>query len=170
MKCRDFQRMLADWVRGRLPNDNAEQMTNHTAECRSCADEAEMERSLRQTFQLVPPITRTPDLWERIEARVETAQRPRFAFRFQRFFALSGALAAGILAVALFPLKTPVTSPGTSPRTVVLNEGDPASGEPGVLEKINAIRMLDQEPAGTWTETPLSSDAARRVLLVGSNR
>ena len=88
-------------------------MTRHAADCKSCAEEARLERSLRTSFEFIAPITRTPDLWERIEARVETTKQPRFAFRFQRAFALSGALAAGVLFTAItfgFHYATPRVS------------------------------------------------------------
>src|SRR5207237_1421867 len=114
--------------------------------------------------QLVAPITRTPDLWERIEARIERIQRPRFAFRLQRMFALSGALAAGIVLALFIPFRPPV-GPPVGPETLIGKAGAPP--KPGILDQIDAIRMRDQDPAGTWSETPYSSDAAR-VLLVGS--
>lgn len=166
MKCREFHGRLADWVRGNLTGEADEHMTRHAAACRSCAEEADLERSLRQGFRMIAPIERTPDLWERIEARVETAQRPRFAFRFQRMFALGGALAAGVL-MAVMALPRPGVTPAP--------HGDPSAmvqaDKPGVLEMINEIRVREADPAGSWSDKPWSESPyggdGTRVLLVG---
>jgi hypothetical protein len=164
MKCRDFHQLLADWQRGRLTGESAERMTRHAADCRSCAEEAELERSLRVSFAAVDPIMRTPDLWERIEARVETVKQPRFAFRFPRAFALSGALAAGVLFAAI-ALRGPV---------VPINDDGPkdnvASNEPGVLEKFHTIRMTETETAGAFTDATPSGTAAHLLLVGGPGR
>lgn len=167
MKCRDFHRMLADWVRGRLQRESDELMTQHAASCRSCAEEAQLERSLRTSFETVAPITRTPDLWERIEARVETTRRPRFAFPFQRTVALSGALGAGLLfAFLALPGRIPPVNQD------IKLAGSPGSdqAEVGVLDKFNAIRMTEVGQASFDAETPNSGDAAHLLLVGGPGR
>lgn len=164
MRCRDFHRLLADWVRGGLSSDSGERMAHHASECRSCGEEAKLERSLRASFRVVAPITQTPDLWERIEARVETAKRPRFAFifRFQRAIAMGGALAAcGFLSVMLLHGHEPV--PNLGPNTLVADERS-------AIAKLSDLHMPESVPAGTYSETPFSGDAARMLLVGGPSR
>jgi anti-sigma factor RsiW len=163
MKCREFHQFMADWVRGKLPEDNADRMTLHCAECRSCAEEVAFERSLRAGFESFTPLTRTPDLWERIEARVETVKQPRFAFRLPRVFALSGALAAGVLFAAV-AIKAPKII-GPPPVGPVIAENK----KPGVLEQFRTIRMTETETVHAFSDTP-SGNAAAMLLVGGPGR
>jgi hypothetical protein len=168
IKCHDFHRQLADWTCGRLPVENGEAMARHAMSCRSCGEEAELERSLRKSFETVAPIARTPDLWERIEARVENTRQPRFVlpFQLQRTFALGGALAAGMLLVFVgFPRQgVNPSSEGGRPALV-----SSTSSKPGILEQIHTIRLTDTDPAAGDGETT-SADAAHLLLVGGPGR
>jgi hypothetical protein len=163
MRCNEFHRRLADWTLDRLPADSDELMTLHAADCRSCAEEAEIERSLRASFRTVAPITRTPDLWERIESRVETTRRPRFAFRFQRTLALSGAMAAGLMIAYVAVPRPPSITPPTNPAIA-------RAVEPGVLEQINTIRMTETDPTAAYSDVQDSAQAAHLLLVGGPGR
>jgi len=162
IKCREFQSSVAEWVAGRLQGDAAERMKQHEAQCAECADEAENERSLRVSFSAVPAIKQTPDLWERIERRVETTPQTRFAFRFPKMFAWSGAAAACAVLSIMILTKPNVVSPPQS--------GNPeiASGQkPDFIAGLHEFRTSDTMTVSYTTET--SGDAAHMLLAGGQD-
>lgn len=85
MACRQFTRDLAEWAAGRLPADAAARMEGHRAACPACARAFAEEQSLRALFGGAAEAgparadARTPELWDRVAARIATpspASRP----------------------------------------------------------------------------------------------
>lgn len=110
MNCRHFQHHMADWVAGRLSEEQAALMETHRAVCPVCARAEEEERDLHARWHALAVPANPPDLWPRIAARLETptpARTPRFAFA--RRLALSGAVAAaGAICALLWARLEPV--------------------------------------------------------------
>lgn len=93
MNCKEFASALSDWVAGRLSSSEAGQMAVHQDQCRSCAAEAEVERSLRAAFAALGGAAHTPDLRAGVAMRIET-ERSSAPGPWSRVWAFGGALAA----------------------------------------------------------------------------
>src|SRR5438874_1144281 len=107
MKCNQFEIDMADWIKSRLPEQQAAQMEQHAANCNACAKEAELERRLSGLWNAVPVPSQTPELWPAVAARLDRqAARPRFSFGIGRF-AFAGTLAAGAVCAVMFSHFSP---------------------------------------------------------------
>ncbi len=71
MRCRDFNRDCADWLKGRLAEADAAAMERHAASCRTCAAVASEERALIDVVRKQPAPTLNADLWPQIQYRLE---------------------------------------------------------------------------------------------------
>src|SRR5437899_4814636 len=95
MKCNRFENDIADWLKERLPDEQASQMAEHAGSCAACAKSVEAERRLVKAWDRVPTPARTPELWPKVAAQLDRpAPRPRFSLGVGRF-AIAGTLAAG---------------------------------------------------------------------------
>src|ERR1041385_8207707 len=102
MKCNQFEIDMADWIKRRLPDEQASLMEQHAANCASCAKEAELERRIAGVWQAVPAPSHMPELWPAVAARLDRpVARPRFSFGIGRF-AFAGTLAAGAMCAVMF--------------------------------------------------------------------
>lgn len=111
MNCRHFQNHLADWVSGRLSEEQAAPMEAHRAACPACARAEREERDLRARWFTLAAPANPPDLWPRIAARLETpapAPAPRFVFARRLVFS-SAVAAAGALCAFLWVRMEPAT-------------------------------------------------------------
>lgn len=93
MNCKEFAAALSDWAAGRLSSGEAARMAAHQGECRACAADAEVERSLRAAFAALGGPAHTPDIRAGVAMRIE-AERGTSPTRWSRAWAFGGALAA----------------------------------------------------------------------------
>jgi len=54
-RCKNVQRLLPEWVGGRLDEDAAEAIRLHVQDCTECAEEVEIVRALATARPTVPP-------------------------------------------------------------------------------------------------------------------
>src|SRR5258706_13156804 len=102
MKCNNFENDIADWVKERLPDEQASQMAEHAASCAECAKTVEVERLFGKAWDRVPTPSRTPELWSKVAAQLDRpAPRPRFSFGIGKL-AFAGTLAAGAVCAVFF--------------------------------------------------------------------
>src|SRR5258708_10540922 len=102
MKCNSFENDIADWLKERLPDEQASMMAEHAASCMECAETVGLERMLVKALDRVPTPSRTPELWPKVAAQLDRpTPRPRFSFGIGRF-AFAGTLAAGAVGALFF--------------------------------------------------------------------
>lgn len=144
MKCTQFEIDMADWVKRRLPENQAALMEQHAANCAACAKEAELEHRIAGAWDSVPIPSDAPELWPAVAARLDRpVARPRFSFGIGRF-TFAGTLAAGAICAVVFsylgrPPTMTVVQPQDQPTVVTmvaqmreLPEADPESLAPDV--------------------------------------
>ncbi len=95
MNCNQFDRSLAEWVKGRLLSREAEQMTDHASRCAVCARAEVVERELQDSWTVLSATPRTPDLRVAFAARLSKADaKPRRSASWPRRLAFGGSLSA----------------------------------------------------------------------------
>src|SRR5258706_9695089 len=147
MKCNNFENDIADWLKERLPDEQASQMAEHVAACAECAKTLELERMLASAWDRVPSPTRTPELWGKVAAQLDRpAPRPRFSFGIGKF-AFAGTLAAGAAYAVFFThFKTAPNKIVVEPRqrnvlTMVAQMRELPKTDPEALAPDNHYRM-----------------------------
>ncbi|MGO8670417.1 MAG: hypothetical protein ACLQVD_03490 [Capsulimonadaceae bacterium] len=71
MKCQDFDNLLPEWLSGRLSAEMADRMAAHESRCTLCARLASDEAGLRNRWSTWEQDERIPDLWPRIQSRID---------------------------------------------------------------------------------------------------
>ena len=156
MKCNQFEIDMADWVKRRLPENQAVLMEQHAANCAACAKEAEMERRLAISWDAVPAPSKTPELWPAVAARLDRpAARPRFSFGIGRL-AFASTLAAGaVCAVMFFQVSRP-------PHATI---DQPTASGPTVVTMVAQMRELPEADP----EALAPNAHMRRDLMIGGS-
>ncbi|MCC6730780.1 MAG: hypothetical protein IT208_15710 [Chthonomonadales bacterium] len=158
MRCREFERYVTEWVRGRVDAAVDARMRGHESDCAACAAEAAVERRLMGLFgQLGQP--EAPVLWPRLGHRLDAPRRRPTWWR-PAWIAIAAAPAA---AAAIFLLWMMSAGPATST--------PPYAGE------VRLVRMAaEMEPAADPERDAYLAayrerqDAAERVLIGGYDR
>ncbi len=162
MNCKIFERELADWVRGRAPQDLAARMAAHRDACASCARAEAVERTLVAAWSALPEPRSAPELWPQVAARLEQpAPAPRWSL-FRPPWAIAGALAAGALCALLFthmPSATSTAKPFAGAPSHTVRKADPA-GVAEVISLVSQMRQLPDPDSGVPTMD-------RRALFIG---
>ena len=162
MKCREFDRDCADWLRGRLSGERNDEMRHHEASCPSCAALARAERAILAAVRAEPNPLQNVDLWPKVLNRLEHG-RPApetrtwpWHRRVRFVWGLAGA------AVALIGYM--IIHPAGVDRTALVRLEDEAR----VVEMIAAsepVRSVEASASGM----ELSADfEIQRGLLVGN--
>lgn len=116
MRCRDFDRDCADWLKGRLAESQADAMGRHEASCRMCAATAREERAIIGMVRGETAPTLNVDLWPQVLHRIEhvqpAAQRRRFALRphLRLGWGVAGLAAAVLAYVTMRPSDVDMTA------------------------------------------------------------
>lgn len=163
MNCREFERLLPEWVSQRLPSDTAARMQAHSAECTACRRSMAAERLLRQRWQDLPGAAETPNIWPHLVQRLNApAVYPTAAGR--RKWAFSGALAATALAATLgiLWLRPMPPMPGAGSALTPVSD----TSENKIVKLISDAQNLpDTETDAFFTETQQVRQDQSRLLL-----
>ncbi len=162
--CKKFEYIVADWITGRLNLSQAELMVQHENSCSKCAGLAQVERNFSYAVDAMPDLNRTPDLWERIENRIQNVPvKSGFRFALNRLYAFGGVLAAACV-LSVFVVNRPmVVSPDSGSN--VIN----AAQERQVVQLAADIHYTNEtESEGQINSFPHAGADAERIL-VGPN-
>lgn len=150
MRCRAFEENLAEWVRGRLSEEEAAQMEAHRARCPACACAEALERDLVARWRDLADCEawvnaragEPADCWPRLRVRLERpvpSVRPGSLLRY----AFCGVAAA---AAALYLLNLVSTPPRpiakVSPHIALPEAGDASRGEERVVRMAAEVQRL----------------------------
>ena len=106
MSCQEFEARLGAYVDGELPVGETAAADAHAAECRHCAELAAREREFRRLLRRQPRETASPELRERIVARLRREAR-RSALRPWILAPALAAVAAALVVALLLPALRP---------------------------------------------------------------
>jgi len=161
MNCKTFENNLPDWVTGRLDKNNASQMEFHAASCVKCSQLADFERSFSNRMRSVPEPTRVPDLWVKLEGRIQSASAPKtFRFAFNKVYAFGGALAAACLLMVAV-----INMPINSSNNVTVNTAPDISKERQVVQLAADIRTVNETEDMAGNGFPHSGEEAHGLLV-----
>src|SRR5512138_2298741 len=110
MDCKRDERLLHDWIDGRLPESEAERVRDHVAACPGCADSVAAFRAagdLLRAWADAGARERSPQLdamWTRVRAGIaekEAERQSRFRWRHLFWLPVAGALV--VFALLVYP-------------------------------------------------------------------
>ncbi len=162
--CKKFEYNVADWATGRLNTSLGERMSQHENICSKCAELAQEERSMSFAMNSMSGLSRTPDMWERIENRIQNVPvQTGFRFAINRLYAFGGVMAAACV-MMVFVSNRPMVSPQETTANVIN-----AAQERQVVQLAADIHYTNETEAdGAINSFPHAGADAERIL-VGQN-
>lgn len=109
MECGQARQMIQDFVDGRLPPRQAEDVRGHLCGCDPCTTEEEELRRVGEMLRMWSAARvgeREPQLsamWTRVRAGIEEERKPRHVPLLRRWFWLPAAAAVAVLALLFYP-------------------------------------------------------------------
>lgn len=158
MNCRNFDDLVAEWVAGRLPEDQSERMTAHCRICPKCARGEADERKLRGLWASLPEPHSRRDLWPRIAAAIESPAPVRSRLFGAPRLAYACVLAAGACAAILVSRTTVNPGPDNGP-VVRMDE-----------QRVVRFAAALQEVPDMDNEYALSFRKSQKMALIGGGR
>lgn len=164
MKCREFERLVADWLGQRLGPAQSRRMAHHREHCLACARMVRAEAELRESWRAASAAQTAGDIWPQLSQRLEApGRREAWIFRAARpsRWAFSGAAALVAVAAVIWggrPLETNDLRPHSDPVGTTRPENRAAAGTPAsavtlaALGDVAEVNPKVDDPVGTNME------------------
>ncbi|NLH99427.1 MAG: anti-sigma factor [Chthonomonadales bacterium] len=169
MRCRNFDRDCADWLRGRLSQTDAQAMAAHESQCAHCARIASEERRILAIAARQVSPAPAADLWPRLEQRLHelgsnadaAAARP-LVYRPRPFAGVFAPIRWAILGAAVALLAFLIGRPAPQQTALVRPEDERRLVE--MIAASQPVRYIEVASDDTIVGSEFDT---QRVLLVG---